>query len=979
MTSSEAETGSRFRNAKPRLGEMPNGELIERDAQLADLGGWLARTNEGRGGLVLVTGEAGAGKTTLVRAAVERSGLAALAAEATQEAREPYAPIGSLLRAHARARPESLAGAGPLAPYLSLILPEHAAAPVSPSPTALVDALSAWFGTVGDDCPAAVFLDDLQWADSATIDLLPRLAADLESVPVVLIGAYRGDEVTRGHPVRKLRVVLRRLGRLAEIEVEALSEAGTAELAARILGAPLAPATTAIVYDRTQGVPFFIEELVSAVRAEGMLARTADGLALERGAEVPVPDTVRDAVLLRAEQLSDRARSALEVAAVAGQRVALDVLDELGVSADLEEALTLGLVAEVQSGAAAFRHTLVREAVYADVPWPRRRDIHRRVAASLARRNAPSRLLAEHWLAAGENGRARTALLAAADASCAVHAYRDASGALRKALELWPTDDSEGRLDVCERLARCAERSGELREAVSLWEGIAREAGVSDPLRGAEAKRNLAAAYRLLGHRDRAASVRAEAADAFAGAGAFAEAVEVRMNLVWDREAGSSGDVFQVLDDADRDAGRADRLDLVARARGLRAHLLARHGHFDDASSIARDALELARSSGVPSAIFDAYWYVAAIGMTRADYRSAATALEEAAELCRATGLREDEELCIACLAKIVAKQGDWDRALVLAKRVLDAGDAHPSVRWAALWAAGFISVARGRTSEGRPLLAELTMLGRQAQFVPALLEGIQGLALADEVDGDLEAAAERNRELIEVARTKTTEPHHSAPTLRSAATFFALQRDAEQVNACADVLADVAERFGSSDALAALAHTLGEASLLAGDVQEAAREFTRALELMQEVDAPFEIAVTKMRAGAAFAAAGERDVGIDSLVEAYRHFRKLGAKPLAARVAAMLEELGEPIDRRLGRRAAGELERGGLTRRELEILRLVAVGRTNSEIARELVLSPRTVEMHVRHTLAKLDCRSRTEATARAHTLGLVGAPASR
>ena len=193
-------------------------------------------------------------------------------------------------------------------------------------------------------------------------------------------------------------------------------------------------------------------------------------------------------------------------------------------------------------------------------------------------------------------------------------------------------------------------------------------------------------------------------------------------------------------------------------------------------------------------------------------------------------------------------------------------------------------------------------------------------------------------------------------------------------MNACAAALSDIAARFGSADTLAALAHALGEASLVAGRAQDAARDFGRALELFDEVDAPFECAMTKLRAGAAFAAAGERDVGVDCLVDAYRCFRRLGARPFVARAAAVLEELGEKVDRRVGRRAGGELERGGLTRRELEVLRLVAVGRTNTEIAHELVVSPRTVEMHVRNMLAKLDCRSRTEATARAHTLGLVG-----
>jgi DNA-binding CsgD family transcriptional regulator len=953
--------------------EAANG-LFERDAQLAELGAALARAREGHGGLVLVTGEAGAGKTRLVRAALDQAGLPAFAAESTQEAGEPFAPISSLIRAHLRDEPGSLEGAGPLAPYLSLIVPEHAAELPAPSSTALVDALSAWFASLGRDGPVVVFLDDLQWADSATVDLLPRLAADLEASAVLVIAAYRHDEVMRGHPVRRLRVLLRRAGRLVEVAVEPLGASGTAQLVARILDAPVSPSLAAVLYDRTQGVPFFVEELVAALAAGELLASGPEGLGLEPGREVPVPDTVRDAVLLRAEQLADPARSALEAAAVAGQRFELDVIEELGVEAHFGEAIALGLVAEAEPGMAAFRHALVREAVYADVPWPRRRDVHGRMAAALDRRGAPPRLIAEHWLAAAEHDRARVALVAAADASCAVHAYRDASVALRQAVGLWPSGDDAARLDLTERLARCAERSGEIREAVRLWESIAREAGSADPLRAAGAKRSLAVAHRRLGNRDRAAAIRVEAADVFAAAGALAEAVEVRLSIAWDREPDLDDSAFEALALAEAEADRAGRADLAARARGRRGHFLARRGRFDEGASLAAEALELARSSGDAGAIYEAYHCLAAIGMTRADYSGAIAVLEEATEFCRATGLREDEEFCIACLAKITAKQGDWDRSLELAKDVLSVADQLPSIRWGALWAAGIVHVARGRADEGRPLLAELTMIGRRLRLAPALIEGLQGLALADELDGDVEAAADRFRELFEAARTWPTDGHHFAPALRWASMFFASQDDSSQVNACADVLSDVAARFGSAETLAALAHVLGEAALLDGDADPAAREFGRALELFDEIDVPFEAAVTKLRAASAFAAAGERELAVDCLVAAYRVFRKLGARPFAARAAAVLESLGEKVDRRLGRRAAGELERGGLTRRELEVLRLVAVGRTNVEIASELVLSPRTVEMHVRNTLAKLDCRSRTEAAARAHALGLVG-----
>jgi len=106
--------------------------------------------------------------------------------------------------------------------------------------------------------------------------------------------------------------------------------------------------------------------------------------------------------------------------------------------------------------------------------------------------------------------------------------------------------------------------------------------------------------------------------------------------------------------------------------------------------------------------------------------------------------------------------------------------------------------------------------------------------------------------------------------------------------------------------------------------------------------------------------------------VECYRGARLLRARPLAATAARELERVGEPIERRLGRRAAGLLERGGLTRRELEVLRLVAEGCTDREIAQTLVVSPRTVEMHVANCLGKLGCRSRAEAVRRGIELQL-------
>ena len=244
----------------------------------------------------------------------------------------------------------------------------------------------------------------------------------------------------------------------------------------------------------------------------------------------------------------------------------------------------------------------------------------------------------------------------------------------------------------------------------------------------------------------------------------------------------------------------------------------------------------------------------------------------------------------------------------------------------------------------------------------------IAGLALVDELEG---TASPRWLELVtlHVDLISPSRPR----TLRMAATFAGRRGDSELVYACAEASAAWASRFGNSDALAALAHVLGEVALLEGGPPSAAEHFERALERLAEIEAPFEHALTQARAGAALLAVGERELGVERLVSAYRTLRKLGARPFATLTAAELQAAGERVDERLGRRAVGDLERHGLTRRELEILRLVGVGRTNREIGHQLFLSTRTVDMHVRNMLTKLGCRSRTEATGRAHELGLL------
>jgi DNA-binding CsgD family transcriptional regulator len=322
----------------------------------------------------------------------------------------------------------------------------------------------------------------------------------------------------------------------------------------------------------------------------------------------------------------------------------------------------------------------------------------------------------------------------------------------------------------------------------------------------------------------------------------------------------------------------------------------------------------------------------------------------------------------------VLGNAGEWDRAEQLGRDLLERPALSPPSRTHALLTRGTIATARGATKRGRRLLGRAHALASELGLVHSEREAESVLALVDELEG---TASARWPGLVTMPIDSVWAGRPRG--LRLAATFAALHGNEKLLNACVEATADYAARFGSADALAALAHVLGEVALLNGKSAAAVAQFGQALERLEELDSPFERALTQARAGVALIAAGEQELGVERLVGAYRTFRKLGARPFANRAAAELEAAGERVDTRLGRRAARDLDQHGLTRRELEVLRLVAVGRTNREIAQQLFLSPRTVDMHVRNLLGKLGCRSRTEATARAHELGLLGLPAPR
>lgn len=940
-------------------------ELIGRDGEMGRLAELARAARTGHGALLLLAGEAGVGKTALARAALAGAGFRTLEAAATETPGPPFRAVEALLRGHLRRRPALLADQPGLRRHLAAVLPELAEGPDPDDPDAVRAAVVAAFLEMAREVPLGLLVDDLQWSDEATLDVLRVMAEAADSSTMLILCAYRNDAIPRSHPIRRLRTDLRRSGRLLEMTLEPLDAADTGLLLSRVLGAPAGADELAAVYTRTEGLPFFVEELGRALGRAG------------RGDSLTLPESVRDAVLARVNGLRDATRQALGAAALIGQRFDLGLLASLDVDRDaLDEITDCGLVVDDGDGACRFRHALVREAIVADLSWSRRRTLHRQLAEALEGEAAPPSTVASHWISAGDRERGRRSLLAAAAVAEGMGAYRDAAATLSQALDVWPSGvDGDLRILVLERLGRAAGLFGDAAAATRAWdEAVAALAAGDDLGRLGAARRSLAGALELQGAFDRALTVHQDAAEAFAAAGelgpAAVEHLQVAARL---RSSASYSGALSVLAVAEEEARSSGRADLLMRIAALEGNVRCRAGDGERGLARVREALDRALSEGEVGAATEVYQRLADSLEHAGDYRRARDTYLEATDFCRANGASTGADLCLACLTWVLRQLGDWDRAAEVCREVLESASGTLHTETVAHEVLGSIELYRGRASRARPHLVSAGALARQIDLFAIELDSAVHLARLDALNGRTDAALERAASALDRWERTDCERHYSVPLLRWTAALAAEAGSAPLVRRCTAALARIAAGTGA-EALAALAHALGETAMLEGDHAGAAGRFRQALAVTADLDLPMERAEIELRAAAALVSAGRREEAVERLVSAYRTARRLRAAPLATAVAARMSALGERVDRRLGRIAAARAENGGLSRRELEITRLVAAGRTSPEIARHLSLSPRTVEMHVHNVLVKLDCRTRVDITRRAAELGLLG-----
>jgi DNA-binding CsgD family transcriptional regulator/tetratricopeptide (TPR) repeat protein len=972
-------------------------DFIGRAAELAALEAALARAAEGQAGAVLIGGDAGIGKSRLVTEFDRRAtagGARVLVGECVDLAggELPYGPVVAALRPLVGDPDGPAASLPPTArTTLSRLWPALAgnAGAAADSPEfgqgQLFEALHDLLARAAADQPVALIIEDLQWADRSTRDLLTFLIRNSRGQRILFVTSYRSDELHRGHQLYPFITELERAGGAERLELPPLAPAEVAAQLAGILGEQPESWLAARLAERSGGNPFFAEELLAA----------AD--------EGPMPESLRDAMLMRVERLSPAARDVLAQSATAGRSVghallaAATSLPPAELAGALREAIAHRVLLAATNGSDyEFRHALMREAVYADLLPGERIALHAQLGAaiqadpSLAASGNAVAELAYHWHAAGDAERGLPASLEAAAAAERSHAYAETLLHLERALELWNRVPPEQRPDTAEaeisrRAAIAANNIHESRRAVVLERRVLEL--LDDPIEKALSHARLGR-YLFIDTRADEALVQYQAAvdlvppeppslERAQVLAAYAQLLMLDNRMAEARPMAT--EALEMARRADAPVTEANALNTLGPA--------IMDEYVDEAIAGIRRARELAEAHGSIEEIGRSYinesHSLVGAGRLAEAVQVSLEGIDRAGELGVARGWGAFLRADLAARYRLV---GDWDRAIAMARQTLDLvpGDLNSAT---ALTEIGRITAERGEFDEAAEALSRSERMSSRAGPQWSLPNYI-GFGLLELWRGDLTAAVDALRRGVKESGSDDllvdgAELHslYTRALVDSALRARLLGRDAEAAAFEAEAREHAAGLpalvpNGSGLALVSAELPVAEAEVGRLDPTPSADRWLAMVELFSGFGHPQRVAYAQWRAAEALIAAGERGDDVRDLLDAAgAEAERLGARPLADEIAALARRA------QLGGAGAGaggpvaDTDRAfGLTAREHDVLLLVAAGKTNREIGGELYMSEKTASVHVSRILQKLGVTNRVEAAGLAHTLGLRG-----
>jgi DNA-binding CsgD family transcriptional regulator len=986
--------------------------LVGRSAELARL---RALLDDAASGAVaaLIGGDAGVGKSRLVTEVTTIAagqGFTVLCGQCAEIGDSvPYLPFADAIRT-ASAEVEA---AVKVRPVLARLLPDGGAAGDAETDRAgltrqqMFGAVLGLLAELSARGPVLLVLEDLHWADASTRDLLTFLLRMLHGERVAIIGTYRTDDLYRRHPLRPVVADLLRLPSVASVQLGPLSPSALTELLFSIADAPgrLSAATVNQIVASAEGNAYYAEELLAALSDPADDARNGPG---------GLPSGLAALLMSRVERVSDAAQRVLRAASVAGRRSGDDLvraasgLPDAAYDEAVREAVANQLLVPDGADGYAFRHALLREAVYSDLLPGERTRLHGQLAALLSGVPGAAAELAHHSLASHDVPGAFAASIRAGDEARRLGAPTEAHRHYDQALSLWDrVDDAAAIAGVSRRRlglqsAAAAFAAGDVPRAVHVlrhvWQALAEpRAGVTvgdvDPELRSQIGERLA--YFLL---------ESEIVDA------PAEALRVAAETVgqtpadpptWYQARAMSTYALALLisgDDAAagewaqraRDAADGEARWVAAEALLTLGMLSSREGDADGASRKHAAALEQAEGTQMFQVELRATYLLA-------EQHQALGELAEAARIAQQGERRADcEGLGLAPYGMDLRHLhfqarfllGEWDQA----QRLADGFPVRVTVLPEAVLSAMalFIDVARGN-----PAVEE-----RRTWLEPFWGDGFVGYVtrslLAERAlwGGDTALALAHAEAAIHSDAWRSTVPS----AIRPAAVALAARADRAVAARLAGHADAVAAEVASARELLDIAHegasyparpkaVLGPEGL--GWLARAEAEYGRALghntpeawEAMLGAFGPsyvYETARGQWRLAEALIEAGRAEEARPIWRAAAATAAELGAAPLANALDALAHRARLDPGPATGTAVSGAPAAGGayltesLTDRERDVLRLLSRGQSNRQIGAELFISPKTASVHVSNILAKLAVTNRTEAAAIAHREGL-------
>jgi DNA-binding CsgD family transcriptional regulator/tetratricopeptide (TPR) repeat protein len=987
-------------------GRVASPTFVGRVEELELLEAARVRAADGEPAVVLVGGEAGVGKTRLIAELTSRhvsEGTRVLVGGCVPvgDGVLPYAPIVEAVRILlAELGPEAVRGlVGPSWPELARLAPglgrpqDDPAGPATQS--RLFELLLGLLGRLGEQAPLVLVVEDLHWADQSTRELLAFLVRNLRRERVLLVITHRSDEPGQ-QQLSSFLAELNRGGPVQRLELPRLDKTETGAQLVGILGAAPAADLVKGVFARSQGNPFFTEELLAVVQAG------SGGL----------PATLRDLLRGRVAMLPGPARQVLEVVAVAGRQVSHRLLAAVvGLKVqELVEALQAAVGSQLLVTAPGedgyeVRHALLREVIEADLLPGERARLHADLAQTLTERpelaNGPPAVaaaeVAAHWDAADEPIRALPARVQAGLAAERARAFPEAQRHYERALELWEQVTDPGRaagLDRVELLTRAADAAGSSGQSegatVLLTEALGQIDSASDPMRAALLHMRLGVE-------------RWAAGDEPAGLAALEQALRVAPAQPSAERARILATHAQSLMLATRwpDARRrAEEALAVARMVGARAeegHALDILGACTGSVEYLAEARRIAEEVGNADGIARAYLNLSAVLSVSGRLREALEVTRRGLVVAHELGLEQATGSFLASnLAWLLFDLGDWEAS----DRVLtQALERETTAAFALHQIKGQLDVGRGDFQSASHHL-ELARRLNPAPYTAAWpLASLAELAIWEGRHDDARAVVDEGIGVLEQlqAGDRDLDPEVKLLMLRfcllglwAAADRAALaraQRSAAGVDEAhrraKPLVATVAAMTGRHGQTAdhqtwmACHAVLAQAewSRLEGPDPQA---WQQAAQGWERVELPYRAAYARFRQAEALLGARAPRTQIQPVLRAaYQTAARLGAAPLRREIE-LLGGRGRLHFEEPARPAAASptppspAASFGLTRREAEVLALVAAGRTNRQIGAELFITEKTASVHVSRILAKLGVAGRGEAAAVAHRLGL-------